>query len=186
MLKVEIRKQALKERLSLTDEDYESKNDSLLNQFKLLDFSSVKTLHVFLPIVKKKEPNTFLLIDWLVRNHPEIKIIIPKADFNTSSMTHHEYIGLNDLQKNSYNIPEPQTANQYHGEIDMVLIPLLAFDNQGYRVGYGKGFYDRFLENLNAQKIGLSLSPAIEKIDDVNKHDIRLNFCITPTEIIKF
>ena len=53
-------------------------------------------------------------------------------------------------------------------------------------MGYGKGFYDRFLENINAQKIGLSLSPAIEKIDDVNEHDIHLDFCITPTAIIKF
>ncbi|MFC4211742.1 5-formyltetrahydrofolate cyclo-ligase [Pedobacter lithocola] len=186
MLKAEIRKQALKERLSLTNEEYERRNDGLLFQFKSLDFSIVKGLHIFLPIVEKKEPNTFLLIDWLARNHPEIKIVIPKADFKTSLMTHHEYTGFNDLKKNSYNIFEPQVENQYQGKIDVVFVPLLAFDKQGYRVGYGKGFYDRFLENLNAQKIGLSLSPVIEKIDDVNEHDIRLNSCITPTEIIKF
>ncbi|WP_431293282.1 5-formyltetrahydrofolate cyclo-ligase [Pedobacter sp. P26] len=81
---------------------------------------------------------------------------------------------------------EPQKGNLHEGEIDMVVIPLLAFDKQGYRVGYGKGFYDRFLRDINAQKIGLSLHPAIEKIDDVNEYDIKLDFCITPTEIIKF
>ena len=186
MLKAEIRKQAIKDRLTISDIEYESLNNGLLNQFITLDFSAVKTLHIFLPIEEKKEPNTFLLIEWLAEKHPQIKIIVPKADFETALMTNHEYLGIDDLQRNIYNILEPQKASIHNGEIDMVLIPLLAFDKQGYRVGYGKGFYDRFLEKINAQKIGLSLSPAIEKINDVNEHDIRLDLCITPTEIIKF
>jgi len=186
MLKSELRKQALKDRLAISDEEYESLNSGLLNQFIALNFGSVKTLHTFLPIEEKKEPNTFLLIEWLNANHPEIKIIVPKADFETALMTHHEYLGVDDLQKNLYNILEPQKGIIHDGELDIVLIPLLAFDKQGYRVGYGKGFYDRFLENINAKKIGLSLSPAIDKIEDVNEHDIRLDYCITPTETIKF
>ncbi|QNN41827.1 5-formyltetrahydrofolate cyclo-ligase [Pedobacter roseus] len=186
MLKAEIRKQALKDRLQLNDSMYHALNESLLKQFKTFDFSQIKTLHVFLPITEKKEPDTFLLIGWLSKTHPEIKIIVPKADFETALMTHHEYLGKEDLQKNLYNILEPQKGNLHQGKIDMVIIPLLAFDKQGYRVGYGKGFYDRFLRDINAQKIGLSLHPAIEKIDDVNEHDIKLDFCITPTEIIKF
>jgi 5-formyltetrahydrofolate cyclo-ligase len=186
MLKTEIRKKALKDRLQLNDSMYHVFNESLLKQFKTLDFSQIKTLHVFLPITEKKEPDTFLLIEWLSKTHPEIKIIVPKADFETALMTNHEYLGKEDLQKNLYNILEPQKGNLHENEIDMVIIPLLAFDNQGYRVGYGKGFYDRFLRDINAQKIGLSLFPAIDKIDDVNEQDIKLDFCITPTEIIKF
>ncbi|MCZ4224137.1 5-formyltetrahydrofolate cyclo-ligase [Pedobacter rhodius] len=186
MLKAEIRKQALKERLAISEAEYESLNNDLLNKFTDLDFSAVKTLHIFLPIKEKKEPNTFLLIGWLAENHPEIKIIVPKADFETTLMTNHEYLGVDDLSKNLYNILEPQKGVIHDGEVDMVLVPLLAFDKRGYRVGYGKGFYDRFLENINAQKIGLSLRPATDKIDDVNEHDIRLNFCLTPTETIKF
>lgn len=186
MLKSEIRKQALKNRLAISDMEYESLNIGLLNQFIKLDFSAIQTLHIFLPIIEKREPNTFLLIEWLAEHHPEIKIIVPKADFETALMTNHEYLGVDDLKKNLYNILEPQKGMIHNGEVDMVLIPLLAFDSQGYRVGYGKGFYDRFLQNINAQKIGLSLSPAIDKIDDVNEHDIALDFCITPTETIKF
>ena len=186
MLKAEIRKQALKQRLLLSDTEYSQLNESLLDQFKMLDFSQIKTLHLFLPIAEKKEPNTFLLIEWLAKNHPEIKIIIPKADFETTLMVNYEYLGEHDLKKNLYNILEPQIGTPYEGEIDAVIIPLLAFDGQGYRTGYGKGFYDRFLQNINAQKIGLSLYPAIEKIDDVNEHDIQLDFCITPTATIKF
>lgn len=186
MLKTEIRKKALKDRLAITDDEYHVLNDGLFNQFIALNFEDIETLHIFLPIIEKKEPNTFIFIEWLAENHPQIKIIVPKADFETALMINHEYIGVHDLQKNLYNLLEPQKGTIYSGEIDLVLIPLLAFDQQGYRVGYGKGFYDRFLENINAQKIGLSLLPAIDKIDDVNQHDIRLDFCITPTETIKF
>jgi 5-formyltetrahydrofolate cyclo-ligase len=186
MLKSEIRKQALEERLSLSESEYEKLNESLLDHFKTIDFSKKKVIHIFLPIIEKKEPNTFLLIEWLAENHAQIKIIVPKADFETALMTNHEYLGEQDLKKNLYNILEPQKGNLHEGEVDLVLIPLLAFDKVGYRVGYGKGFYDRFLENINAQKIGLSLSPAIDKINDVNEYDIRLDYCITPFGIIKF
>lgn len=186
MLKAEIRKKALKDRSAISDEKYKLLNNGLFNQFKTLDFGNIKTLHIFLPITAKKEPNTFLLIEWLTENHQQIKIIVPKADFETALMTNHEYLGTHDLQRNIYDILEPQKGTIYNGEIDLVLIPLLAFDKNGYRVGYGKGFYDRFLEKINAQKIGLSLLPAIDKIDDVNEYDIRLDFCITPTDKIKF
>lgn len=186
MLKAEIRKKALKNRLAISDKEYETLSEGLHNQFTSRDFSNIKTLHIFLPIIEKKEPNTFSLIKWITEHHPQIKIIVPKADFETALMTNHEYLGVHDLQKNLYNILEPQKGTIYSGEIDLVIIPLLAFDKNGYRVGYGKGFYDRFLENINAQKIGLSLLPAIDKIDDVNEHDIRLDFCITPTDTIKF
>ena len=186
MLKSTIRQQALKDRLAISELEFELLNNRLLKQFTTVDFTRVKTLHIFLPILEKREPNTFLLIEWLSEQHPEIKIIVPKADFGTALMTNHEYLGANDLKKNLYNILEPQQGVIHNGDVDLVMVPLLAFDKRGYRVGYGKGFYDRFLENLNAQKIGLSLLPAIDKIDDVTERDIRLDFCITPTEIIKF
>ncbi|WP_145858045.1 5-formyltetrahydrofolate cyclo-ligase [Pedobacter suwonensis] len=186
MLKSQIRKQALKDRSSLSDSAYNELNTALLKQFKTLNFSSIKTAHIFLPIKERKEPDTFMLIGWLNKTLPDIKIIVPRADFETALMTSHEYLGVGDLKQNVYNILEPQKGSLHEGEVDLVIIPLLAFDKQGYRVGYGKGFYDRFLKGLNAQKIGLSLFPAIEKIDDVHEHDIKLDFCITPTEIIKF
>ncbi|MCX2573770.1 5-formyltetrahydrofolate cyclo-ligase [Pedobacter sandarakinus] len=186
MLKADARKHALKQRLQINNVEYASLNNELLHQFSTLDFNNIYAIHTFLPIIEKKEPNTFLLINWLHINYPNIKIILPKADFKTSSITNHEYFGVEALQESGYGILEPQTDQIYHGEVNLVLVPLLAFDRRGYRVGYGKGFYDRFLGNLNAKKIGLSLLQAIDSIDDVDQHDIKLNCCITPTQIIKF
>jgi 5-formyltetrahydrofolate cyclo-ligase len=186
MLKSELRKQALQRRNNLTDETLLSLNEKLLQRFKTLDFSNVKSVHIFLPIIKKKEPDTFLLIDWLQQNLPQIEIIVPKADFETSVMNHYTYLNREDLVNNHYHIPEPQQAKPFVGEPDIVIVPLLAFDQFGYRVGYGKGFYDRFLQNSKAIKIGLSFFDAVSKINDVHLNDIRLDKCITPDRVIEF
>jgi 5-formyltetrahydrofolate cyclo-ligase len=186
MLKSALRKQALIDRNALTDQETYALNESLLAQFKKLDLSNIKSLHIFLPIIHQKEPDTFLIIEWLQANHPNIEIVVPKADFTTSIMSHHTYIDKQDLRHNHYHIPEPQGAKPFTGIPDMVIVPLLAFDKKGFRVGYGKGFYDRFLQNLTTQKIGLSFFDATAEIIDVHLNDMRLDKCITPKGIVDF
>ena len=153
MLKLDLRKQALAQRRALTEQRAAELSKALLAQFKTLDFSNIKSIHIFLPIVHHNEPNTFLIIDWLRANHPEIDIIIPKADFETNLMSNYVFNDKQDLINNHFHIPEPQNAKPFIGVPDMVLVPLLAFDLKGYRVGYGKGFYDRFLQNISTQLV---------------------------------
>ena len=186
MLKSELRKQALAKRNNLTELDLVTLNESLLERFKTLDLANVKSIHIFLPILKQKEPDTFLIIEWLQANHPAIEIVVPKADFNSSLMSHYSFKDKQDLINNHYHIPEPQKAKPFTGIPDMVIVPLLAFDKQGYRVGYGKGFYDRFLSGIITQKIGLSFFDGVEEINDVHLNDIKLDKCITPSKIISF
>ncbi|RQO67903.1 5-formyltetrahydrofolate cyclo-ligase [Pedobacter sp. KBW06] len=186
MNKSEIRKSAQQQRQSLSAEKVHTLSVKLVEQFALLDLSNVKIVHIFLPIKQKKEPDTFLMIDWIKIHHPEMKIIVPKADFDTALMTHHYYDGMEDLEMNHYQILEPQKAEIHTGEVDMVIVPLLAFDKNGYRIGYGKGFYDRFLQGISTQKIGLSLFDELNVIDDINEHDIRLDKCITPNKTYVF
>lgn len=184
--KSELRKQALTQRKGLTEQQAAANSEALLTAFKTLDFKDINAIHVFLPILRHNEPNTFLLIDWLQVNHPEIKIVVPKADFETHTMSHYVFNSSAYLKNNHYGIPEPQNALAFAGVPDMVLVPLLAFDQKGYRVGYGKGFYDRFLQNMNTQKIGLSFFEPVAQINDVHLNDIRLDKCITPNKIYSF
>jgi 5-formyltetrahydrofolate cyclo-ligase len=67
-------------------------------------------------------------------------------------------------------------------------VPLLAFDEKGFRVGYGKGFYDRFLKQCKdgGIKIGLSYFNPIDTIEDAGEFDVPLNFCITPQKVYVF
>ena len=186
MLKSELRKQALAQRKGLTEQQAAVLSEALLATFKKLDFSDINSVHIFLPILRHNEPNTFLFIDWLQLNHPDIEIVVSKADFETNTMSNYIFKDLADLKNNHYGIPEPQNALAFAGVPDMVLVPLLAFDQKGYRVGYGKGFYDRFLQNMNTQKIGLSFFEPVPQINDVHLNDIRLDKCITPYQIYVF
>lgn len=86
-------------------------------------------------------------------------------------------------------IPEPVGGTVTEpSEIDLILMPLLAFDKRGHRVGYGKGFYDRFLRSCRADciKAGLSLFPPEEKIDDVAEFDQPMTMAITPESVFRF
>ena len=186
MKKSELRKQALSARRSLDQEAKNRLNQTLLTQFSTLNFSGIKVLHVFLPIEDKVEPDTFLLISWLKENHPAIKILVPRANFETALMTHHEWTALEDLEKSTFNILEPRAENAYQGDIDLVVVPLLTFDLRGFRVGYGKGFYDRFLTNSRALKVGISFFEPVEIISDADVLDVRLDMCITPDQIYYF
>lgn len=186
MLKADIRKQALARRQALTEAELFSLNESILRGFKTLDFSEIKSVHLFLPIANQKEPDTFLLIDWLQEEHPEIDVVVPKSDFKTSQLSHYAFSGKQNLVNNHYHIPEPQNAKPFTGTPDMVVVPLLAFDERGYRVGYGKGFYDRFLDGMRTQKIGLSFFGSVSTINDVHLNDVKLDKCITPNGIIDF
>lgn len=170
----------------LTTAEVAAYSRELLRQFSLIDLTGVKTIHLFIPIAEKKEPDTFLFIDWLNVHHPDIRIIVPRADFDTALMTHHVYTGKDSLVKNLYNILEPAKEVIHTGDIDLVLVPLLAFDLKGYRVGYGKGFYDRFLEQQKTRTLGLSFFEPVDLIEDTDQYDVALDACLTPEKIYYF
>lgn len=187
MLKSELRKSALLKRMAYSKSDLARLNFALLAQFTLLDFSVVNNLHIFLPITEKGEPDTFLMIDWLNQHHPDISIIISKSDFLINTMSNYVYKGREYLKKGKYNILEPMHDEPFTGKIDMCIIPLLAFDMRGHRVGYGRGFYDRFLASVpKTIKVGLCFDEAVSKITDVNPFDITLDQCVSPTKIYCF
>jgi len=142
--------------------------------------------HIFLTITESKEIDTSYLLTLL--QGKDKNIIVPK----TVSDNQLENYLLTDntlLKKNKWHIPEPVDGIIVdEKQIEVVFIPLLAFDKKGNRVGYGKGFYDTFLKNCNADvlKIGLSLFEPEEKINDITKNDVPLDYCITPDKVYKF
>jgi 5-formyltetrahydrofolate cyclo-ligase len=91
-------------------------------------------------------------------------------------MTHYLLTDGTVIKKNHVNIPEPIDGIEIStNKIELVFVPLLAFDKQGHRVGYGKGFYDKFLSECSNKtlKIGLSFFEAENEINDCNASDVR-------------
>jgi 5-formyltetrahydrofolate cyclo-ligase len=184
MTKAQLRKLYLEKRKQLSQAEYEALNQQLLERFAELDLSGVKCIHLFSPIRERKEPDTFLIRDWLKQHHPQILRVFPKANFADLTMQNYADDDALELAVNAYGIPEPVSGNIISiGQIDLVFVPLLAYDKRGYRVGYGKGFYDRFMAQCrpNARFIGLSFFDPVDKIDDVNEYDRKITECILPS-----
>lgn len=181
-------------RQSLTQEEIEDKSLAIANQLLRMDAVPSGRLvwdklyyHLFLTIEEQKEINTEYILQILAGKDKEI--VISKCDFTTLGMTHFLLTDNTKIKKNSYNVPEPVDGLEVpDAKIDVVFVPLLAYDKHGNRVGYGKGFYDNFLSKCKPEtiKIGLSFFPPEEKIKDVSENDVKLDFCVTPEEIIKF
>jgi len=172
----------------------EKLNPSQLEEFSLqiannaleLPIWNATYYHLFLPIKPRFEVNTEYLLHIL--QGKDKSIVLSKANFETSSLKHILLQENTPIKISTYGIPEPASGIEISVDVlDVVFVPLLAFDVKGNRVGYGKGFYDRFLSKCSdkAVFVGLSLFPPVEKIS-TTEFDIPLHFCITPQNIHSF
>ncbi|MTI41778.1 5-formyltetrahydrofolate cyclo-ligase [Fulvivirga lutimaris] len=183
-----LREVYLAKRQFLSDDEYELRNHQIKEKFiSLLENYSFNAIHTFLPIISKREVDTLRLIKYVRTTRPEVQIFVPKTLRNG----HLENYILNDnciIEENKWGIPEPVEGDLSDDSlIDLVLVPLIISDKLGDRIGYGKGFYDRFLEKIpEAKKVGLSLLPNLDKIEFIETTDIRLDFCITPSQVYHF
>ena len=187
MNKKELRKEYKELRQFLSTEEIEDKSLAIANQLLRLDIWDKLYYHLFLTIEEQKEIKTEYILQILAGKDKEI--VISKCNFEALSMTHFLLTDNTKIKKNSYNVPEPIDGLEVpDAKIDVVFVPLLAFDKQGNRVGYGKGFYDNFLNKCKPEtiKIGLTFFPPEEKIEDVSESDVKLDFCVTPEGIFSF
>jgi 5-formyltetrahydrofolate cyclo-ligase len=187
MTKKELRIKYSQLRNSLSESDIEEMSLQIANQLVKLPIWEKTYFHVFLPIVEKQEVDTEFILHILSGKDKEI--VVSKSHFETLKMTHYLLTDNTKFKKNEYNIPEPVEGLEVPvAKMDVVFVPLLAFDLNGNRVGYGKGFYDKFLMECNPEtiKIGLSFFEAEATIDGVFETDVKLDFCVTPITVYKF
>lgn len=164
-------------------------NDLILIHFQKLSLPPVYCVHTYLPSLKLVEVDTSNLVRYLKFSNPDIKIAVPKIDHHSKSLYHYELLENIQLVPNAFGIDEPESGKRVEAEeIDVVLVPLLAFDKKGYRVGYGKGFYDKFLADCRPDviSVGLSFFDPVEEIADINEFDLPLNYCVTPDSLFRF
>ena len=155
------------------------------NLFNNANLGTLATLHTYLAVVEKKEPDTWPILDRLKRESPHVRIVVPKMAGN--ELEHYYYEGLQQLDQNQYGIFEPTHGTPVEMDrLDAVIVPLLVADKQGNRLGYGRGFYDRFLSQCSpsCKKIGLSLFNLEDKIA-TDDWDVKLDLMITPFGAVK-
>ncbi len=176
-------------RNALTTAERSKLDDLLLIRFQAIDLPLISNVLSYWPIEEHNEPNTHLLTRFLEFQFPGLRILYPQTDFATNTM---KAIWVNEntrFAKNQFNIYEPQDGEIADPQkVDMVIVPLLVVDRQGYRAGFGKGLYDRYLENCrnDCLKTGFSYFEPVESIDDHHQFDVPLNLCITPQTVYVF
>lgn len=186
MKKSEIRKIYLKKRKNLSQDEVfllsERIFENFINFFKPV---SNQKVHIFVPIEKFKEINTQIFIDYFLSRN--IKVFVPKiVDTKLISV---EIFSDTQFETNNWGISEPVSNEDSEVlDFDFVITPLLYCDFRGNRVGYGKGFYDQFFENIskNSKKIGVNYFNPDDIIDDVWENDIPLDYLVTATDVLSF
>jgi len=187
MTKAELRKKYKKQRVGLSEADIEKMSVDIANNLLKINIWDKTYYHIFLTIEEKKEVDTSFILSILQGKDKEV--VIARSDFENCSLTHFLLTDNTKIKINKYFIPEPVDGIQVpESKIDVIFVPLLAFDESGNRIGYGKGFYDRFLSKCSVDtiKVGLSFFEAEEKINHTFDTDIKLDYCITPNKIYSF
>jgi 5-formyltetrahydrofolate cyclo-ligase len=183
-----VRKTYLKKRQELSSSILKAESSQLVqNTIELIKKYKPECIHCFLPIHSKGEINTTPIIQYCWKNN--INVVVPVSNFEDGTLKNAEFRSNTKTKQTISNITEPIDPIWMKSDnIDIVITPLLAFDSKGYRVGYGKGFYDRFFASLNkdAKRIGISLFKPCKDIENIAEHDIPLTHCVTPNKTYSF
>mgnify|MGYP003691595181 FL=1 len=181
-----LRKDALFKR-SLIKNSVVENNSRLIteNLFKNFDFTELNT-HLFYPISKNKEVNTWEIHEELKEKN---KIYTSIYLEETKAWSCSSFDPKTEFEIGKFSIPFPLTYKKAkYLDLEIIMVPLLIFDLNGHRIGYGKGIYDDILSKLNKNciKIGLSLLEFSEEKIEFEPHDIGLDYCQTPTTLHDF
>ena len=170
MLKQAIRKKILLQRI---EKNVSFKITDTL--FKKFDFTKFRAVHVYMSTTK--EVQTTDIVNTILTKYQNCKVLIPKIKKN-NQIDSYIYNHTVKLKENKYGIKEPTNGELYNNKakIDLIIVPCLVLDKNGNRVGYGGGYYDRFIvKHPEAITVGLTENE-LYKIKDVEKTDIPLKY----------
>ena len=156
------------------------------NFFSLIN-TRLNCVHIYLPIREKNEINTWPIIRELWSRN--ISVAVPVMGEDERILRTCQLSENTELKENKWNIPEPADYLEIQlSKIEVIVIPLLAYDTFGHRVGYGKGHYDNYLKSSDKKfmKIGLSYFPPVDKITNTDLWDVKLDLCVTPEQVFRF
>ncbi|WP_086475753.1 MULTISPECIES: 5-formyltetrahydrofolate cyclo-ligase [Arenibacter] len=186
MLKKDLRLRYKNRRKDLSNQQVDDFSLAIANQLLKVPIWDYSFYHLFLSITEQKEVDTSMLLSIL--QGKDKNVVLPKMADN-QQLVNYLLTDSSIIKKNHWNIPEPVDGIEIPpNKLDVVFMPLLAFDLKGNRVGYGKGFYDSLLKDCRPDliKVGLSFFPAEDEISDSEPHDVPMDYCVTPERIYSF
>lgn len=180
-MKDKLRTKMREKRRALTADEVKEKSTKIReNLFSLDAFKSANTVCTFISAFKEPDTTEIIMRLWSEGK----KVIVPITDPKTNTLMLSYLKSFFDVKKSTFNVPEPvviYSANE--SDIDAVLVPGLAFDKSGGRMGFGKGYYDRLLENSTATKIALCYEFQLFDKIPTEAHDVPMDIIVTEEKI---
>lgn len=184
-----LRKEILEKRNNLDLVKKEEMDRKILNKFYETQYYK-KAEKIFIYISYASEINTKEIINKALKDNK--KIYVPRTEFKIRHMDAVEIKSLDNLEESSYGILEPskEVLNIDPNELDLIVVPGVAFDKSGGRMGYGAGFYDRYFKKIKKENINkivkLALAYEVQMLDKVpmNEQDVPVDYIITENEFI--
>jgi 5-formyltetrahydrofolate cyclo-ligase len=182
--KKEIRERIKKKREKLSKEEVKERSSLIFSNLLIVPaFFRSEVVHLYISS-KNNEVDTHNIIRWLLKEKK--RVVVPVVDVETKTMRHSEIFSLSELAVNPYGIYEPKLEQPVKtSELDCIIIPALAVDRKGNRVGFGGGFYDRFLQNVQLPTIALAYEFQLLEELPVEEFDVKISAIVTENQIIK-
>ena len=179
--KEELRRELLKAREDLDPYERDKISREIVqNILSLPEFISAKKILLFYPV--KGEPDISPLFEEVLRRGAEL--FLPRVAGDGLEPVRVK--DLSDLRPGRYRIPEPASGEVVDPEdMDFIAVPGVAFDREGYRIGFGKGYYDRLLKRVGAPKIGVAYSFQVLDYIPRNEWDEPVDLVVTEKERIR-
>lgn len=183
-----IRKEAIEKRDSIPAAERKKKDRLIKKNFlDLLEFEKAKTLLFYVSF--KSEVDTISMIEESLQVNK--KIIVPKVNRETHQLRLYEIKDLKELSPGFMGIPEPDLPDNRIRDIkdvELVIIPGIAFDFYGNRLGYGAGYYDLLLSNMKKKIPFVALAYEEQLIDTIpsERHDVKVDIVVTDKRVLRF
>lgn len=190
MKKAYLRKKYLARRQTLAEELYQQQSQQIQERFfQTFNLAHYPCIHIYLAVAERREVDTWDIIHTLFARHPEVRVTAPRLVGHPGRIESRLITPVTTFQTHRWGIQEPLNSQLIDATaLAMVILPVIAFDEQGYRVGYGKGYYDRFLAPCkpSVTKVGLCFEAPVPAITDLHAADVPMDYCVTPGQLFSW
>ncbi len=178
--KKKLREELLQLRNEISKDDREKAESAVASKLlSLASFRFAETVLLYYPI--KGEINVLPVAEAAIKAGKQVAF--PLCDTESSTMTYHIVSDLKELKKGSYGIPEPSSELPVYtpskDKNDLIIIPAVCFDRQGYRIGYGKGYYDRYLNSFGGTAVGVTFHKLLRPSVPRGRFDKHVSLIVT-------
>lgn len=179
-----IRQRLLKQRKAISSSEFRQSSEEIIHKLRhQSEFKKAETVHCYVSMNDSREVDTHGLIKKMLADNK--KVVVPVTNLKEGTLSHILLSSYEDLQENKWGVLEPNDGEYVSPEaLDLVIVPMVGADEQCNRIGYGEGFYDRFLKDVDCPKIGLLFERNILKKLPVEDFDIPLDKILTETRTI--